>query len=75
MHVYTENGSVYTVDLEAKTIVRSSMVHELRRDDEPLSYLGFQDLAVGESWTIFLEPLGEGDVTVRVTSKVVRIEE
>lgn len=73
--ITTENGSIYTVDEEQLLIKRlpsTDPVARLRRDDEwvrlqrPLPRRSL----VGENAAFILEPLGEGNVTVRLTTTV-----
>lgn len=68
--VRTETGSVYEItDLH----VRRVGTHDMRRDGDWVKLLTPPDPVVGRSMVLFLEPLGDGDVTVRTTSPVVDV--
>lgn len=74
--IRTETGSVYWFDPTEMTLTRvvvGAKANDLRRDGEALKVRGVSELRVGKSAVFTLEPLGEGDVTVRTTSPVVSI--
>lgn len=71
MRFFTETGSEYEVDGNR---VRRVSKHGMRRDEEWLEMLQPPYIQVGHSAHMALEPLGEGDVTFRTTSRVVGVE-
>lgn len=71
MRVLTRSGSVY--ELRPGRVRRVNADHGLRRDGEWLELRGMAPLRIGEPMVLYLEPLGEGDVTERTTTPVVGI--
>jgi len=69
----TETGSVYRIDFDANTVSRVNESSGLRRDGEQLRMLSAPIVVVGLPIEFMLEPLGEGNVTIRTTSFVVSI--
>lgn len=74
MYIRTETGSVYHYDTEKSTLARLESTHELRRDGDALKVLTVPRwLEIGERATFFLEPLGDGDTTIRTLSVIQNI--
>ena len=71
MRVLTRSGSVY--ELRPGRVRRANAGHGLRRDGEWLELRGMVPLRIGEPMVLYLEPLGEGDVTERTTTPVAGI--
>lgn len=74
MKITTETGSVYILDTETQRVKRENPNAALRKDDKWLRYINISDVEVGKGITFLLEPLGEGDCTLRQTSYVTEIE-
>lgn len=74
MRVTTESGTQY--EIEGSRVRRIEAPHALRRDDEWLDFTFMHDWmpVVGFRMILLLEPLGEGNVTIRTTTPVVSIE-
>lgn len=72
MIVTTETGSVY--EFRDGRVCRVMSNHVLRRDGDWLRMRVLVTPVVGESMALYLEPLGDGDTTVRVTSLVTSVE-
>lgn len=72
MIVKTESGSIYEFN-EGATQVRRVGADVLRRDNEWLSVEPWFPIEVGRMMVLALEPLGEGDMTLRQTTPVVEI--
>lgn len=70
MRVTTESGSIYEIE-EGR--VRRLSVWTLRRDGEWLTLHRPVRPEVGVSMLLALEPLGEGDITIRRTSRVTEV--
>lgn len=75
MRVHTETGSVYEFRNGRFEVRRIEHTHDLRRDGEWIKVISSSPPEVGHSMELGLEPLGEGDVTFRITSRVIKIEE
>lgn len=74
MYIRTETGSVYHYDTSKCTLARLESTHGLRRDGEALKVLFVPRwLEIGERATFCLEPLGEGDTTIRTLSIIQNI--
>ena len=73
MRVKTESGSLY--EFEDGKIRRTNEDADLRRDNEWLAVQlpDPRGPQIGQSMLIGLEPLGEGNITFRRTSRVVEI--
>lgn len=72
MKIRTETGSLYeVVDDKMRRVIPG--LEELRRDGDWLQVLSRTEPLIGQPMKFVLEPLGEGDVTFRVTSAVVAI--
>lgn len=74
--VTTETGSVYEFNDTLTSVRRLEVGGEsdaLRRDGDWLDLQIAPHITVGQSMVLALEPLGEGDVTVRATSRVVAV--
>ena len=71
MRVHTESGSVYEIDDDK---VRRVGNHDMRGDGEWLTFRHLHPVTVGLPMGFVLEPLGMGDITLRTTSRVTRIE-
>lgn len=72
MIVITESGTSY--EFEGGRVRRHGDI-DMRRDDEWLRFAHLPLIEVGRSMILVLEPLGEGDVTVRRTSRVVEVRQ
>lgn len=72
--IETASGSTYILRLHqrAASLQRSNQDHQLRKDGSEIEIL---DMAVerGRSAMFTLEPLGDGPVTTRITSRVVDV--
>lgn len=71
MIVTTESGTRYALEVGR---VRRVGGDPLRRDGEWLNCQLAYPVALGESMVLFLEPLGEGNVTIRTTTPVIEIQ-
>lgn len=81
--IRTASGAVHVLDHDARTLVRlpraaepregNSESRALRRDEETLRVLDIHVLQIGAPMIAFLEPLGEGNATMRTTSTVLEI--
>jgi hypothetical protein len=76
MRVHTETGSIYEFRErpEWTEVRRVDHTHDMRRDGEWLRVIDSGLLCEGFPLQLALEPLGDGDVTYRTTSRVTRIE-
>ncbi len=84
--VTTATGSLYLLDLTARTVTRSMAAtvpaveyrdvkpSKLRRDDDPLELLLLESCAVGSSARYWIQVRTDHVVTLRITSPVVRID-
>lgn len=72
--VHTETGSVYEFGGSMRHVRRIEFEHGLRRDTEWPDLLETPVIEVGRPMSLLLEPLGYGDVTVRTTGRVTKIE-
>jgi hypothetical protein len=70
--VYTESGTIYTLDFDAGTVERHHGA-PMRGDDRVLRMQWCGTVALGLPLRLILEPLGGGDGTMRTTSPVVSI--
>jgi hypothetical protein len=70
MKVVTESGSEYEIDNVNLLMRRTNHEEILREDGNWVKMLTACDPQVGESMVLYLEPLGKGDFTVRMTSPV-----
>ena len=73
----TESGSTYTLTINedtSKWLTRQNTHSTLRRDNEAIRVQKIIQLQVGGSAALVLEPLGKGDATTRITSKVLSID-
>lgn len=68
---YTESGSKYqvTINGDDRSVMRINDAHILRKDTQRISLYDLS-IAVGSSGRLLLAPLGEGNVTIRLTSRV-----
>lgn len=68
---YTESVSKYqvTINGDDRSVVRINDAHTLRKDAQSISLYDLK-IAVGSSGRLLLTPLGEGNVTIRLTSRV-----
>ncbi len=76
----TESGSKHVVDYESKRYLRvrdssNNLSADLRRDGEVLQFSVASHPHLYDPLTLFLEPLGEGSITLRETARVVEITE
>lgn len=75
--IKTSSKSVYILRItnDKVTIKRSPQNEELslRKDNNEIEVLDFLPVIVGECAKFKLEPLGEGDCTYRITTKVIGI--
>ncbi len=71
--VFTETGSRYMVDLDARTIRRDPVAGELRADGEAVRLHQIVTCELGAS-AGFLVTVEAGVITLRLTSHVTRIE-
>lgn len=74
--ITTQSGTVYEFDLLGRKVRRVPLDEyaSMRQDEQWLDFEFGYPPAVGSSVVLMLEPLGEGDVTVRRTTPVVSIE-
>lgn len=72
MKFITESGTIYEIQGDKVRRVLGSDSHDMRRDGEWIA-LHYYDIGVGFPATLSLEPLGDGDVTIRTTSRVVEL--
>ena len=72
--VITESGTRYEFNTDM-TQVRREGGHTLRRDGDWLSCTLVGRPLVGLPLNFILQPLGQGNVTIRTTTAVVSIEE
>lgn len=73
--VRTESGTFYEIAADLSSVRRLSPNAAMRRDNEWLKVTEMGEIALGQPLIFMLEPLGEGDVTLRRTTPVVSIEE
>jgi hypothetical protein len=76
--VHTETGSIYELDVantKVRRVFHTEASSDLRRDEEWVQMLLWPEIKTGASMYLILEPLGEGNVTMRTTSYVVKVEE
>lgn len=74
----TETGSVYLFNMKTLQMKRADHTNksdDLRKDGEWVQMLLKPEITQGEPMRIALEPLGEGDVTLRYTTPVLSVEE
>lgn len=69
--ITTESGSVYEI---RDGHIRRVSTENMRKDGEWIKLYSCTDPYIGESMQFILEPLGEGDFTVRTTTPVVSCE-
>lgn len=78
MIVHTASGSLYELDLEAKTVQRlpGDGANQLRRDNEvtPLLDLPYGGPVVGQPLILEIDVRGDGVSTLCTTTQVTRIE-
>lgn len=74
MRFGTESGTVYEVLGERVCRAVAGDAEAMRRDGEWLDLLMAPHVVVGQPASFILEPLGEGDVTMRQTSQVTWVE-
>lgn len=75
---YTETGSVYEFHMDALLVRRvneTGNFTDLRQDTQWIPMYAEPDIKVGAPIHIPLHPLGEGDITIRQTSYVTKVEE
>lgn len=76
--VTTESGAEYRITLaEGKGYIQRTPGEDsskLRRDSEPIELITNLELEVNKQGNIWLEPLGQGFATVRITTPVTSIE-
>lgn len=70
MRVETESGSIYEFD---GLSMRRVSKEPLRRDGEWVKILKPARPVIDEPMVLFLEPLGQGEFTTRITTPVVLI--
>jgi len=70
--VKTESGSTYEFN-DKVTEVRRFGAGELRRDQEWLAVEPWFPIEVGRMMVLALEPLGDGNLTIRQTTPVVEV--
>ncbi len=75
MRFTTESGSEYEYDPEGQRVRRSPADGMMRRDYQWVDLLMPPTITVGSSAELVLEPLGEGNATIRTTSPVTHIED
>lgn len=78
LRVVTETGSLYEFDMDNLKMRRADHTKksdDLRRDGEWLQMLLQPEINKGQRMHIALEPLGEGEVTMRYTTPVLSITE
>lgn len=74
MLVTTESGTEYAFNADLTSVMRVGD-RAMRRDNQWVDLKLEPIIILGEPMVLWLEPLGDGDVTVRQTSPVVSIEE
>lgn len=74
MRVTTESGTIYEFEGNKVRRAPEGNAAGMRRDEEWLSFTSPRVPTIGEDMFLLLEPLGEGNVTVRRTTPVVLIE-
>ena len=75
--VTTESGSCYEFDVQEHSSWmrrQASSSDPLRRDEEWVPMLTVPEFEVGFPMRLLLEPLGDGDVTVRFSTPVLKVE-
>lgn len=73
LEVTTATGSMYELDPDNRRVRRVESTHALRRDGDWLHVQNDPNPEIGQPMVLFLEPLGEGTVTIRTTSLVTRV--
>ena len=74
--VRTESGTAYEIDGMRVRRIPDGDDGEMRRDGEWLDIVGDEPVVeVGKQMRLYLEPLGKGIMTLRITSRVVEVEE
>lgn len=75
--VLTETGSIYVFDRTAMTLLRlkGNKSVELRRDEDNITVVDFEEPEVGKAWILTLDIRQDGILTVRTTSAVVKIND
>ena len=71
--VFTESGSVYTVDLTHGTLCRDTFTHDLRGDGVVLELLGVVNCSVGLGAVFVVQLPGVVGPTLRLTSVVSQV--
>lgn len=74
MKVTTETGSTYEFDMPGLKMRRVNENWVLRRDQEWVKMLAKPQVVIGQEMVILLEPLGGGDMTTRITTRVTEID-
>lgn len=77
--IITESGTLYVINGLARTVTRypGRESFDMRKDGIAQAFHDDYPIAVpraGHQYAMHLEPLGEGDMTIRVTSPVTEIE-
>ena len=73
MRFRTESNTVYEIDGLRVRRVAGTGSEGMRRDGDWLDLEDAPVVVLGRPVTLILEPLGEGDVTIRTTTPVVSI--
>ena len=71
---HTATGSVYEFDAAKTRVRRTHFTHKLREDRVWLKLYSVPRIEVGTPMVFFMQPLGDGNTTIRTTSPVTRIE-
>lgn len=73
----TVSGSQYIFKINDKKIIlkRYNEKLKLRKDNLEIEVLNFAPIEIGKGARILLEPLGKGNSTLRLTTKVIEIWE
>lgn len=75
--IETESGARYDIEDDLSRVRRwapdETIPGAMRQDGNWLKAEGVFGLSVGSSAVLVLEPLGEGNATVRCTSRIVKI--
>jgi len=70
----TSSGSTYEVDEANTRMRRVEASHALRRDNDWQTYSVFMGARVDSRAFFILEPLGDGNMTTRMTTLITSVE-
>jgi hypothetical protein len=78
MFIHTESGTVYDLDLDAKTVTRyaGDTASQLRKDGQTVPLLETPTGApvVGLPFVMVIDVRGDGVETIRTTTRVTKVE-